>query len=202
MSELDELTEFFKNFPGIGDRQARRFSYYFSKLGKATRERFIDKLSSVSDMVSECKMCRRVHMKSGAEVCDICSDSTRETSLLLVLEKDSDFENINTTRKYDGLYFILGGTIPISHKIPTYIKLGDLEKRIKEGIESGDLKEVILAFSLNRDGENTREYVEDFISQKFGDAIKISKLGRGLSSGSEIEYSDGDTLEYALKGRS
>ena len=120
----------------------------------------------------------------------------------MIVSRDADLENIERTGAYDGLYLILGGVVPVLEKEP--------EKRIRikgllEAIQSraqDNLLEIIFAMNANTEGENTAEYITETIkplTEKF--TIKISHLGRGLSTGSELEYSDSDTIKNALKNR-
>ena len=120
----------------------------------------------------------------------------------MLVSHDVDFENIEKTHSYNGYYFILGGTVPILEKTPEKrIRQKDLleivEKRIKDG-----LKEIILALNYNPEGENTLTYLKELMSSRVLDSkIRVSTLGRGLSTGTELEYSDSDTIKNALKNR-
>ena len=119
----------------------------------------------------------------------------------MIIEKDSDLESVEKSRAYHGKYFILGGLVPIVEKsTKKRIRIEELKERIKKSEK--ELKEVILAFSLSPQGEHTDQYVREQlkeITEKLG--IKISSLGRGLSTGTELEYSDNDTLRNALNNR-
>ena len=120
----------------------------------------------------------------------------------MIVSHDVDFENIEKTHFYNGYYFILGGTVPILEKNPDKrIRQKELVENIERKISNG-LSEIILALSYNPEGENTLTYLEQIlkpITDK--NNIKISTLGRGLSTGTELEYSDSDTIKNALKNR-
>jgi recombinational DNA repair protein RecR len=120
----------------------------------------------------------------------------------MIVSHDVDFENIEKTHFYNGYYFILGGTIPILEKNPEKrIRQKELIENIEKKISNG-LSEIILALSYNPEGENTLTYLEQIlkpITDK--NNIKISTLGRGLSTGTELEYSDSDTIKNALRNR-
>ena len=120
----------------------------------------------------------------------------------MVVEKDSDFESMRRSGSYAGKYFILGGTIPVLERDPaSKIRIRELLARIEQGAPEG-LSEVILALSVNPEGDFTREYVSKTLEPISGQlGITITTLGRGLSTGTELEYSDSDTLRYALKNR-
>ncbi|MEX1120444.1 MAG: toprim domain-containing protein [Candidatus Paceibacterota bacterium] len=120
----------------------------------------------------------------------------------MVVEKDVDLDNIEKTKGYNGYYFVVGGTVPILDKAPeNSIRVKELEHAVIKRAENG-LKEIILAFSINSEGENTMQYVQktlDLVIEKY--ELNVSMLGRGLSTGSELEYSDSETIKNALENR-
>ena len=124
-------------------------------------------------------------------------------SSLLVIEKDSDLEAIKRSGTYKGAYFVFGGVIPVAdEKTIGYTHMKELEKRITEDLTKGTLKEVILAFSLSPQGDYTDMYLKQVLGPIIeSGSAKLTSLGRGLSTGSELEYSDRDTLSYALQNR-
>ena len=147
-----------------------------------------------------CNRCMRYFTPVGASnSCVICSDKKRVQTSLMVLGHDVDLDNIERGKIYEGLYFVLGGIVPILEKNPeTKIHINELITRIK----SDGLKEIILAMSATTDGENTEKYVCDKINELAKTKkITISHLGRGLSTGSELEYSDSETIKNALNSR-
>jgi recombination protein RecR len=118
----------------------------------------------------------------------------------MVVARDSDFESVEKSGAYKGLYFILGGTIPIMDKEPE--KRIRLELLLKRVASQADLKEVILSLNTTPDGENTADIVKEALQKVLsGNGVKISILGRGLSTGSELEYADSDTIKNALQNR-
>lgn len=201
MNAIQKLTEMFARFPGIGPRQAARFVYFLLSSSYSYRSELIRLIGSLKDETKICSSCYRFHSHN-SETCLTCDDKKRDNSLLMLVEKDVDLDNIERTKDYKGHYFVIGGRVPILDKNPSAsIK----EKELKEAIEkrAGDgLEEVILAFSVNPDGENTTQYIqkalEPFVEKH---NLKISVLGRGLSTGSELEYSDSETIKNALKNR-
>ncbi len=202
MNTIEKLTEIFKEFPGIGERQAKRFVYFLMHKNSAYAESLCSLVSELRKEVTQCKECFRFFLsnKDKDAVCDICKNQNTDTSTLMVVEKDSDLESISKSRVYDGKYFILGGLVPIVEKnTNSRIRIKELIKRIQN---EKNLKEVILAFSLNPQGNHTDFYIRNQlkpITEPLN--IKISSLGRGLSTGTELEYSDNDTLKNALKNR-
>jgi len=120
----------------------------------------------------------------------------------MLVEKDVDLDNIERAKDYQGHYFVIGGRVPILDKNPsTSIREKELTEVLERRASEG-LKEVILAFSVNPEGENTTQYIQKVVepyATKY--TLKTSTLGRGLSTGSELEYSDSETIKNALKNR-
>lgn len=204
MNNLDKLVSYFENFPGIGARQARRFAFHILTLHKDEAAELAGLINDIQDNVVECASCRRFFSKNGgsSELCDICADGNRDRSKLLVVERDTDIRSIERSGVYDGLYFVLGGTVPLLESRENNKLRGGGLKRVVEARLNEDLAEVILGFSINPDGENTGRFVEAVIKEIPGfDKLKISHLGRGLSTGSELEYADPETLKNALQNR-
>lgn len=194
MNSINKLTELFSKFPGIGPRQAKRFVYFLLTRNSAFLEELSRLLLELKKEVSTCDLCKRFFANSHSKVCPTCSDTNRNSEMLMIVERDADFENIEKSKIYDGKYFILGGKVPILEKNPeNRIRVAELKKRITDE----NIKEIILALSVNPDGENTEKYVRGLLP----DSIKVTILGRGLSTGIELEYPDSDTLKNAFKNR-
>ncbi len=202
MSTLDELAQYFEKFPGIGPRQARRFVFHLLTEPRVEVERLAALIGAVKDSVYECPLCFRFHTHTGSgKLCEICSDPERDQSLLMVVERDSDVRPIERSGTFTGYYFVLGGTVPLMSVEETKKLRGGplkavVEKRLGEG-----LKETILAFSVNPDGENTMRYVESLLTPYEAKGLTVSILGRGLSTGSELEYADPETIKNAFRNR-
>ena len=202
MDSIDKLTEIFKEFPGIGERQARRFVYFLMFRNGEYSANLSKMILELKKEVSQCKECFKFFLKEKTkkDTCEICANPNTDSTLLLVIEKDSDLESIQKSRVYNGKYFILGGLVPIVEKTTkSRVRIEELKEKISN---NKDLREVILAFSLSPQGDHTDQYVREQLApavQPLG--IKISSLGKGLSTGTELEYSDNDTLKNALKNR-
>lgn len=203
MSSLDRLEEFFRTFPGIGPRQARRFVYFLLSRDQGYRHELAKFIESLGAETAQCGKCYRFYTKSGKEtgLCGICSNASREVHTLLVVEKDVDIESVERSG-YKGLYVVLGGTIPLATETPDeYARLPLLLKRIEEDAKNG-LQEVILGLSATTEGDHTRLLIEERLAILAGEkGFKVSVLGRGLSTGSEIEYADPETIKQALGSR-
>ncbi|MFA6459282.1 MAG: toprim domain-containing protein [Candidatus Paceibacterota bacterium] len=217
MDSQRRLEELFSHFPGIGPRQARRFVYYLLSRSPTSIRELVSLIEEVKKSSHECDMCHRFfvnknvssssHSLVSGKICSVCSDPNRDNSSLMIVARDSDFESVEKSGAYKGLYFILGGTVPIMDKEPEKrIRLKQLIGRITVSEESKGLSEVILSLNTTPDGENTEEIVkraiESELDMKTGTApIKVSVLGRGLSTGAELEYADQETIKNALKNR-
>lgn len=206
MDIIDKLTEIFKEFPGIGERQAKRFVYFLMSRNPAYGENLAELVKDLKKETAQCKECFRFFIikNNKNNLCEICANPNTDSSTLMIVEKDSDLESIKKSRVYGGKYFILGGLVPIVEKTTkSRVRIEELKQEIsspKQGF--GELKEIILAFSISPQGNHTDQYVREQlqdIAKKLD--IKISSLGKGLSTGTELEYSDNDTLQNALKNR-
>lgn len=202
MDNTQKLIELFKEFPGIGPRQAKRFVYFLLNRNPAYANDLAKLISDVRATVHSCNTCFRFFPNGNSQTCPTCRDTSRDSNSLMLVSHDVDFENIERTKFYNGYYFILGGNVPILEKEPERrIRqkelLESIDKKSKEG-----LKEIIIALNYNPEGENTLSYLSEILkplADKYG--LKISTLGRGLSTGTELEYSDSETIKNALKNR-
>lgn len=198
MNSIDKLSEMFAKFPGIGPRQAKRFVYFLLSKNDNYSGDLVRAIENLKKEIMQCESCQRFYAKNGHEskVCSICSDETREHSMLMILSRDVDLEMVEKSGSYHGQYLVLGGVIPILEKEPEKrIRMKELDARLRNDKE---LKEVVLAMNANLDGENTAE----FIKARFADSgLTFSILGRGLSTGAELEYADPETLKNAFLHR-
>lgn len=202
MDIIDKLAEIFKEFPGIGERQARRFVYFLMSRNGAYNENLSSLISDLKKEIAQCRECFRFFIlgRNKEKLCDICANANTDSSTLMIVEKDSDLESVKKSGTYHGKYFILGGLVPIVEKsTKNRVRIEELKKKISG---ENELKEIILAFSLSPQGDHTDSYVREQIKEMAEKMnIKISSLGKGLSTGTELEYSDNDTLRNALKNR-
>lgn len=202
MDNTQKLIELFKEFPGIGPRQAKRFVYFLLNRNAGYANDLAGLIKDVRSTVHSCSSCFRFFPNGNSSLCPICRDTTRDNKQLMIVSHDVDFENIEKTKFYNGYYFILGGTVPILEKNPeNRIRQYDLLKTIESKVTNG-LSEIILALNYNPEGENTLSYLTEFLKNTTDkNNIRVSTLGRGLSTGTELEYSDSDTIKNALKNR-
>ncbi len=207
MNATDRLAELFMRFPGIGPKQAKRFVYYLLREHSHFKEQLIKALEELKFTGKQCESCFRYfgdkNPSSTRTQCDICEDTSRDQSVLMIVEKELDMDAIEKTGSYTGVYFILGGLIPpLTEKPSELIRIRELVARIHTSIEASTLAEVIFALPVTDLGDTTTEYVERTVKQIVGiDTVKLSHLARGLSSGLELEYVDRSTFTSAFERR-
>lgn len=203
MDHFEQLADFFSRFPGIGKRQGRRFAYHIARQNKKDINTLTTLIEHVSRHMKRCsESCALFYTENQEETLSpIAKDTTRDRSTILLVEKDADLEAIERSGVYHGTYFVLGGAIPVLDDHPErVINITELQQTITK--RSDEIKEVIMALSVTPQGENTEEYVKTVLQplqKKYGFAI--SRLGRGVSTGTEVEYSDAETLKNALNRR-
>lgn len=189
---LEDLIECFQMFPGIGPKTAERMAFFVvQKLSQEKVEGFSEALINVLKDTKKCKKCGCLTDK---EECEICSDETRENTLLVV-GSTKDIIIFEKTHQYHGYYHALNGLIsPLGGVSPEDINIEKLFERVKnEGV-----KEVIVATSANIEGEMTALYIKNILEKE---GIKVTRIGYGLPAGGDIEYADEITLIKALEGR-
>lgn len=201
---IEKLVEMFSKFPGIGQRQAKRFVFFLLSEDYNFIKNLTGEISALKNSIKNCQSCFRFYFekKSGGNICSICENSER-SGTLMVLSTDIDLENIEKAGAFGGKYFVLGGTVPILEKSPRQkIRIDKLISQVETLAEKEKLEEIILAMDFNPEGENTTLFVKKELSPlqekyKFG----ISSLGKGLSLGTELEYCDPETIKNAFKNR-
>ncbi len=203
MNSIEKLAQHFKEFPGIGERQAKRFVYFLLHKHPGYVKELGDEILVLRNSISQCPSCFLFFQGSKATLCETCNNTKTNHASLLIVEKDADFETIKKSKNYDGMYFILGGLVPIVTKdTSNFVRTKELVSIIEERSKNDGLKEVIIALSLNPQGEHTDMYVRELLSPlQSKNKFIIVSLGRGLSTGTELEYSDSETIKNALRNR-
>lgn len=192
---IQKLADLFSKFPTVGPRTAARFVFYLLSLPQGNIEELIKSLSELKKNIKTCSFCFNPFESEGT-LCEICSNPSRDKGLLSVVANETDLMAIEKTRRYKGLYFILGGTVSRLKKDDIgKLRTKELEERLKDHAE---IKEIILAVNPTTDGEATALYLERIL-KPFN--RKITHLARGLPVGGEMEYADEETLSSALEGR-
>lgn len=205
-NSIQRLIDLFTKFPGIGPRQATRFVFFMLK-NRAFIPELQTALADMDKKISFCAFCYRALEQNGESKiahCPLCRDSKRNIQQVAVVEKEADLQNLEKTGSYSGLYHVLGGLIaPLDPNSPKGLHLKELYERIKTALEKEKICEVVLATSTTTEGDMTALYIERILAplkNQFPE-FKISRLGRGLSLGSELEYADEVTLKNALTNR-
>ena len=199
---IRKLIEIFSRFPTVGPRTAARFAFYLLRTDEKERKELIESISNLSKEVKFCSFCNKPFEGEG-NLCEICRDPTRDRTKISIVEKESDLEVIEKTGKYKGIYFILGATIStMKEDEAKKLRINKLKDKIKNpekfGLLDASFKEIILALNPTIKGEITSKYLERNLKDL---GVKITRLGRGLPTGAELEYADEETLGEALEGR-
>ena len=191
-ASVQKLIEQFDKLPGIGPKTAERLCFWLLKRPQADLKEFAQ---SLEDAKKDLVLCSKCHNISESDPCVICSDLSRETQIICVIAETHDLQTIERLKEYKGLYHILGGVINRLEGIgPESLNIETLVKKIK----NQQIKEVILALNPDMEGESTSLYLQKLLNPL---KVKITKLARGLPTGSDIEYADDVTLSSALKDR-
>jgi recombination protein RecR len=189
---LENAVNEFANLPGIGRKSALRLVLH---LLRQDEERVAGFAGTILKLKREIKYCTVCHNISDTEVCNICSDKSRDSSLICVVENVKEVMAIEKTVQFGGLYHVLGGIIsPIDGIGPSDLEIASLEERVK----TGEIREVVLALSATMEGDTTNFYIYRKL-QPYG--VKVSIIARGVSIGDEIEYADEVTLGRSILNR-
>ncbi|HIS34603.1 MAG TPA: recombination protein RecR [Candidatus Avirikenella pullistercoris] len=189
---LDRAVEELAKLPGIGERTALRLALH---LLRQPAEQVSALSESIDRFRREVKYCKKCNNLSDTDICPICADSSRDKSIICVVEQVKDVLSIEHTGQYKGVYHVLGGVIsPMQGIAPSDLKI-DL---LLENISQGGVQEVILALNTSIEGETTSYY----LARKLKDLnVKVSTIARGIGFGDELDYADEITLVHAIHNR-
>lgn len=192
LEAIEKLTDSFTLFPSIGEKTAERMAYALLDMSTENVDRLIASIKNVKDKIHPCPVCG---LLTEDDVCSICSDTSRDKSICMVIENSKDAIAFENTKTYNGIYHVLNGVIAPSKNIgPENITIGKLLERIKEG----SIKELIISTSGTIEGETTALYINKILENT---DIKISRIACGIPIGANLDYLDTLTLDRALKGR-
>lgn len=184
--------ERFRKLPGIGPRTAERLAYFILK---QPAEEALALAEAIHQVKTQIRNCRRCHNFCEQELCDICRDQRRDHSILCVVEQPKDLINLEETGMCNWVYHVLLGHLaPLEGITPDDLTIDDLVKRV----EAGDIKEVVMATNPNMEGDGTALYITSLLSDM---DVKITRLARGLPTGSSIEFANKNILSDAISGR-
>lgn len=189
---LDALIEALKCLPGVGPKSAQRMAYYLLERHRSEALRLSDALKESVQRIGHCERCRTL---SESTVCQICSDSRRNTEILCVVENPSHLQVMEQATHFKGVYHVLMGRLsPLDGIGPEELGLDLLEQRLAQG----ELQELILAISPTIEGEVTAHYIGE-MARAHG--IRVTRLAQGVPMGGELEYLDSGTLTHAFESR-
>ncbi|MBU0619107.1 recombination mediator RecR [Patescibacteria group bacterium] len=192
---IQRLINSLEKLPGIGPKTAQRLTFYLLNVPQTELDTFGQAVSGLKKNTHICPLCFNV---DELEPCSICQDRSRNQTVICVIEQPLDILAIEKTEAFNGLYHVLGGVIdPLNNIGPDELHINELPLRLK----NSQVKEVILATNPTMEGEATAMYLQKLINEKLGTAIKLTRIGRGLPTGADLEYADAATLLKALEGR-
>lgn len=206
MDSIKKLISLFADFPTVGPRTAGRFVYYLMRQPKSKIDELTGAILELKSKIKFCSFCFNP-FEGENTLCQICTSHNRNKSLLCIVEKETDLQTIENTKKYLGYYFVLGGPLAsLKNSEFENLKLESLRQRIlnpeKFGIKNAKFLEVIIATNPTPEGICTSVLIERSIKEiNKENLIKITHLARGIPVGGELEYADQETLESAFDGR-
>lgn len=194
---LKNLIDHLSKLPGLGQRSATRLAFHL--LNQPEKD-LAELAQALKDLKTKTKTCLRCfNLTSGPELCAICSDPKRQQNLICVVEDILDIIPLERTRQFLGVYHVLGGLIsPTDGITPDKLHIKELASRLKKLVDAKHLVEIILAMNPTTEGDTTALYLEKILAPL---QVKITRLSRGLATGSDLEYADETTLLNALKYR-
>lgn len=193
---IQRVIDNFERLPGIGPKSAQRLTFHLLRFPQEHLDQFAESLKDLKRKTVVCNICFNIGEN---DVCDICSDSTRDGKMICVVEDVLDVIAMERGRRYKGKYHVLHGIIdPLNAIGPDDIYIPQLMDRINS--EGSEIEEVILATNPTMEGEATAMYIVKQVKARNSN-VKISRLGSGLPIGADLEYADEITLQRAFEGR-
>ena len=189
---LEQLINSLRCLPGVGPKSAQRMAYYLLQRDRQGANTLALSLGNALEVVGHCNLCNTF---SEQPVCPLCESEQRDSSVLCVVEMPTDLMMLESTRAFNGMYFVLMGRLsPLDGVGPKEIHLDKLIKRAQDGL----VQEVILATNYTVEGDATAHYISEMLRAR---GIKVSRIARGMPMGGEIEYVDTGTLAQAMLER-
>ena len=190
---LNDLIEEFGKLPGIGPKTAERLCFHVLKSKPQEAMALAQAINNVKTNIKQCCVCYNL---TEEETCKICSDASRDHSIICVVEQPKDIISLEKTGLCKWVYHVLGGHIaPLEGVEPADLTINELVKRIRQG----DIKEIVMATNPNIEGDGTSLYISSHLAAL---GVKVTRLARGIPSGSSIEFASGKILADAILGRS
>jgi recombination protein RecR len=188
---LEDLIDNLTLLPGIGRKSASRIAFFILRLPLPKVEKFAENIVNARKNLKPCKRCGNLAV---GELCHICSDPKRDSSIICIVEEPSDVAVLENAGDFKGVYHVLGGVLsPLDGVGPEDINIASLKKRISESV-----KEIILATNPNTEGEATAAYLIEILKPF---KVRLSRIARGIPVGGFLEYADKTTLSKAMENR-
>ena len=192
MGAIDDLITELSRLPGIGRKTAQRLTYHLLQQPGEHLTRLAAAVTALAERVRPCAECGN---PGEGELCAICADSRRDPSLICVVEEPSGLQTVERSLEFRGRYHVLGGRLsPLDGVGPEALRVDSLLRRI----DSGMVREVILATNPSMEGEATATYLQQLL---VGHGVRVSRLARGLPVGGDLDYADAPTVAHALLAR-
>ena len=193
---IQNLIDSFERLPGVGPKSAQRLTFYLLHVPQGELDKFAD---SLRNLKKDTILCSNCFMIGESDPCSICADSHRDHSIVCVVEQPLDVLALEKSGKYKGIYHVLHGKIdPLNNIGPDEIYIPQLLARLKT--QGQKIKEIILATNPTMEGEATAMYITKQLKAQ-NSKVKITRIGRGLPIGADLEYADEVTLQRAMEGR-
>ena len=189
---LARLIQEIKRLPGIGQKSAQRIAFHILRVDRESVDRLVQAMHDVKDKIGLCSMCNNI---SDADLCLYCRDSSRDATVICVVEEPHNILPIETTRQFNGLYHVLHGAIsPLRGIGPEQLRIRSLLKRL----EDGQAKEIIIATNPTVEGEATSGYLSRLLKPL---GLKVTRIAMGIPVGSDLDFADEVTMLKSLENR-
>lgn len=189
---IARLMEELGKLPGVGPKTAERLTHHLLAADRETVLALADALRAIKERI---RLCRQCHNLTEGELCSLCADSRRDPSLVCVVETPRDLATLERAATYRGLYHVLHGRLaPLENMGPEKLTVDSLLRRVQEGT----VKEIIMATNPTLEGDGTALYISSLLANS---GVRLTRLARGLPSGSVLEFANSQMLADALEGR-
>jgi recombination protein RecR len=194
---VTKLIDEFKRLPGVGQKSAQRLAFHVMKMSEAEVGRFVAALEEVKRKIIFCTVCNNL---TDVDPCRFCASTSRDRSMICVVEEPHNLVSVEKTRGYHGLYHVLHGSLsPLRGMSPEDLRLANLLPRLRpENNDGVEVREVILATNPNTEGEATASYVSRLLKPL---GVRVTRIAMGMPVGSDLEYVDEVTMDKALANR-
>lgn len=190
---FEKIIDFFKTFTGIGRRSAERMAFEIIKWDEEKLREAGQLIAELKQKISHCEICG--NLCETGNLCSICSDNHRDHSIICIVEDIQQIHSIEKSKVFRGLYHVLHGKIiPLDNKNLSSESLKNLKKRL----QNGEIKEILMALSMDVEGQATSIYLSNELKNF---PVKITRIARGIPAGSDISYADPATISAAIAGR-